>query len=806
MSQFIPTFNHQDMEPKWQKKWYESPIFQAVDFSNSPKYYNLVEFPYPSGAGMHVGHIRAYSSLEVLSRKRRMEGYNVLFPIGFDAFGLPTENYAIQTKIHPRVITDRNIQTFTEQLKRVGFSFDFARVVDTTDPKYYKHTQWIFLKLFEHGLVYRNKTFVNFCPNDKVVLSNEESQGGVCDRCGHEVVQMEKDVWFLKITDYANQLLKGLDVLEASSRIKVEQEKWIGKSEGAMIQFALPESKHVIEVFTTRPDTLYGATFIVISPEHPLIERHEDRIRNIDEVKQYQEFAKRKTEFERTQMNKEKTGVRLNGIEAIHPLTQQLVPIFIADYVTITYGTGAIMAVPGHDDRDYEFAKKYQLPIIEVIQGGDLSKQAYTDTEQGVLVNSEVINGLSVAKAKEVMTDYLANHKIGFKTMQFKMKDWAFNRQRYWGEPIPLIHCPTCGVVPVPYEDLPVVLPMVEHFEPTDTGESPLANIPEFVNCTCPKCQGKATRETDTMPQWAGSSWYYLRYMDPTNPKAIADPTLLQYWGQVDWYNGGMEHVTRHLIYSRFWNQFLYDQGFVPNQEPYKKRTAQGLILGADGEKMSKSRGNVVNPMEIIEEFGADTLRMFILFIGDYELATPWNENGAKGCRRFLDKVWRLQEKLVPSREFSQATISLMHKTIKMVSEDYEAMKFNTAIAKMMILVNELTALEQVTTQDLETVLKILYPVAPHLGEEIWEALGHQTFLQSQAWPTYDEQYLLEETVEIVVNINGKVRDRFQATRNASNHQLEETAKSLPKIQELIASQPIKKVIVVPGKLVNIVV
>lgn len=805
MSQFVPTFQHHQIEKKWQKKWYESDLFHAKDYSEQPKYYNLVEFPYPSGAGMHVGHIRAYSSLEVISRKRRMEGYNVLFPIGFDAFGLPTENYAIQSKIHPRVITDRNILTFTQQLKAVGFSFDFNRVVDTTQPDYFKHTQTIFLKLFEKGLVYRNKTFVNFCPNDKVVLSNEESQGGVCDRCGHDVVQMEKDVWFLKITAYADRLLKGLDQLEASSRIKVEQEKWIGESQGASILFPIQGSTNHLEVFTTRPDTLYGVSFLVISPEHPLLTTHEERIQNRSEVQEYQAFAKRKTEFERTQMNKEKTGVRLAGLQAVHPLSNELLPIFIADYVTISYGTGAIMAVPGHDERDFEFAKKYELPIIEVIQGGNIAEAAYTNTEEGILVNSPLINGLTVEVAKKTITEYLEKHHIGWKTIQFKMKDWAFNRQRYWGEPIPLVHCEQCGVVPVPYQDLPITLPMVEHFEPTDTGESPLANIPEFVNCSCPKCHKDAKRETDTMPQWAGSSWYFLRYMDPYNPTQIASQDLLKYWGQVDWYNGGMEHVTRHLIYSRFWNQFLFDQGLALHEEPYKKRTAQGLILGTDGEKMSKSRGNVVNPMEIIEEFGADTLRTFILFIGDYELATPWNESGAKGCRRFLDKVWRLQEKVQPIMTYHPQTISLVHKTIKAVSEDYEAMKFNTAIAKMMILVNEFTAQEVIHQLDLETLLSLLYPVAPHVCEEIWESLGHQASLQTAPWPMYEAQYLLEEMVEVVVNINGKVRDRFQARRDATNLELQNSALALDRICELIEGQTVKKIIVVPGKLVNIV-
>jgi leucyl-tRNA synthetase len=805
MAEFIPTFDPKKIEPFWQNKWYAGTLFHAVDGDKRPKYYNLVEFPYPSGAGMHVGHMRAYSSLEVISRKRRMEGYNVLFPIGFDAFGLPTENYAIANKIHPRIVTDRNIETFTKQLKAVGFSFDFSRVVDTTDPDYYKHTQWIFLKMFEKGLVYRSKTFVNFCPNDKVVLSNEESQGGVCDRCGTEVVQMEKDVWFLRITAYAERLLEGLKTLEASSRIKTEQEKWIGQSEGALISFPIEHASAKLEVFTTRPDTIFGATFMVISPEHPLLETMHDQILNHEAIHLYQEQALRKTEFERTQMNKDKTGVRLEGVRAVNPATGRPIPIFIADYVMMGYGTGAIMAVPGHDDRDYAFAKAYDLPIVEVIAGGDLSQAAYTNTDTGILVNSGFLNGLSVEEAKRTIIADLVKKGIGEATRQFKMKDWAFNRQRYWGEPIPIVHCEACGTVPVPYEDLPVRLPMVEHFEPSDNGESPLSKIEAFVRCDCPKCGKPARRETDTMPQWAGSSWYFLRYMDPKNEQAIAAKDKLEYWGQVDWYNGGMEHVTRHLIYSRFWNLFLSDLGVVPHPEPYKKRTAQGLILGEDGEKMSKSRGNVVNPMDIIEEFGADTLRTFILFIGDYEMATPWSDSGAKGCRRFLDKVWRLQEKLVDSKEPTPSLQPILHKTIKGVSEDYEAMKFNTAIAKMMILVNEYSAAETISRADFEPFLQILHPVAPHVTDEIWSKLGHETMILESRWPDYDERHLVEATLEIVVNVNGKVRDRFLIGADADNASLEKTALALPKICELIGDQPIRKVIVVPKKLVNIV-
>ncbi len=806
MSEFIPSFDHQILESKWQKRWYESDCFTAVDFDEKPKYYNLVEYPYPSGQGMHVGHIRAYMSLEVVSRKRRMEGYNVLFPIGFDAFGLPTENYAIKHQIHPRIVTDRNIKIYTAQLKATGFSFDFNRLVDTTDPEYYRFTQWIFLKMFEHGLVYKSKTDVNFCPDCKVVLSNEESQGGICDRCGHEVVQKEKEVWFLKITEYADKLLKGLDEFESSSRIKTEQEKWIGKSDGAYIYFPIAESKDSLQVFTTRPDTIYGATFMVIAPEHPIVEKYHERIKNMDEIHEYIEKSRLKTEFERVQLAKEKTGVKIEGLHAINPLNHKSIPIFIADYVMIIYGTGAIMAVPGHDDRDYEFAKKYQLEIVEVIKGGDLSQAAFTDTETGILVNSDILNGLSVPKAKEKINSFLGKNHLGNKAMQFKMKDWAFNRQRYWGEPIPVIYCEDCGVVPVPYEDLPVKLPIIEKFIPTDTGESPLANIPEFVNCTCPKCNKPAKRETDTMPQWAGSSWYFLRYMDPHNKEVFASPKKMDYWGQVDWYNGGMEHVTRHLIYSRFWNQFLFDIGEVPNREPYKKRTAQGLILGADNEKMSKSKGNVINPMEIINEFGADTLRAYILFIGDYEMPTPWNENGVKGCRRFLDKVWRLFPKVNTDAFYSETTMGLIHKTIKGVSDDIENLKFNTAIAKLMTLTNEFTQKEVITLAEFDTLLKLVYPFAPHMAEELNSMLGHSEMLVYAPWPQYDSSKLIDDMIEVVISINGKVKDKMTIPNNLEPNTMEKMARELPKIQELLSGNKVRKVIVVPNKLVNIVI
>ncbi|MDD3113615.1 MAG: leucine--tRNA ligase [Candidatus Izemoplasmatales bacterium] len=805
MSEFIPSFSHKDIEPKWQKAWEASHAFQAVDFSKKPPYYCLVEFPYPSGEGMHNGHIRAYMSLETISRKRRMEGFNVLFPIGFDAFGLPTENYAIKHHIHPRIVTDQNIQVFTRQLKAAGFSFDFSRVVDTTDPEYYRFTQWIFLKMFEKGLVYKSKAYVNFCPDCKVVLSNEESQGGICDRCGSEVEQKEKDVWFLKITAYAKRLLEGLDKLECPSRIRIEQENWIGESEGALIQFPLKDTNETLEVFTTRPDTIYGATFMVIAPEHELLKRYQERIQNWTQIEEYQEQAKKKTEFERVQLVKEKTGVLIQGLEAINPLTKEAIPIFIADYVMITYGTGAIMAVPGHDQRDYEFAKKFGLDIIEVIAGGDLSDEAYTDIDNGVLVNSPLINGLLVKDAIAKMAAILEATGMGVKTRQFKMKDWAFNRQRYWGEPIPIIYCEKCGVVPVPFADLPVTLPMIDQYEPTTSGESPLANVKEFVNCTCPICHGLARRETDTMPQWAGSSWYYLRYLDPKNPAEIASKEKQAYWGQVNWYNGGMEHVTRHLIYSRFWNQFLFDIGEVLTEEPYKKRTAQGLILGADGEKMSKSKGNVVNPMAIIDEYGADTLRMYLLFIGDYEMPTPWNENGVKGCRRFLDKVWRAFPKVTKAMALTETWENLIHKTIKGVSEDMENLKFNTAIAKLMTLMNEYTAKESISKGDYETLLKLLYPFSPHVTEELWQMLGHSESLVFEPWPSFDPSKLTEESVEIVISINGKVRDKLVAPFDLAVKELEARALKQPRIKELLGDRPIRKVICIPNKLVNIV-
>jgi leucyl-tRNA synthetase len=798
-------YNPSSIEKKWQKYWYDNGLFKAIDFSDKPKYYALVEFPYPSGAGMHVGHIRAYTSLEIIARKRRMEGYNVLFPIGFDAFGLPTENYAIKEKIHPRVVTDQNILTFTKQLKAVGYSFDFDRTVDTTDPNYYKWTQWIFLKLFEHGLAYRNKTYVNFCPSCKVVLSNEESQGGVCDRCDTKVVQKEKDVWFLKITAYAERLLEGLETLETLPRIKTEQENWIGKSEGAEIVFPVEGTGETLKVFTTRPDTLFGATFMVVAPEHPILERLKGKIKNLDAIKTYQTKAKLKSEFERTQLVKDKTGVKIEGIHAVNPVSKEPMAIFVADYVMMGYGTGAIMAVPGHDQRDYEFAQAYDCPIVEVIKGGDLTKEAYTDTDSGVMVNSGFLNGLEVKVAIQTMIDYLVKENLGTKAINFKMKDWAFNRQRYWGEPIPIIHCDTCGMVGVKEEDLPVTLPEVEFFEPTDSGESPLANIESFVHTTCPKCGGKAKRETDTMPQWAGSSWYFLRYTDPSNDKALAAMDKLKYWMDVDWYNGGMEHVTRHVIYSRFWHLFLHDIGAVPTLEPYKKRTAQGLILGEDGDKMSKSKGNVVNPIDIIENYGADTLRLYILFIGDYEQSTPWSDSGVKGARRFLDKVWRLRENVKDIID-SKDTLRILHKTIDEVNHDIEHTKFNTAIAKLMSLANELSKLEAFSLDTYLTMLKLLYPFAPHICEELYSLLGYEGSMMHRSFPVADPSKMVESTVTMVISINGKVRDKIEVEKDSDQALLKQMALDNERIKQFIDGKAVKKVIVVPNKLINIVV
>ena len=814
----MKAYDFKSVEKKWQDNWEEAGVFHAVDFSEKPKFYGLVEFPYPSGAGMHVGHIKAYSGLEVVSRKRRMQGYNVLFPIGFDAYGLPTENYAIKTGMHPRQVTDQNIAKFTDQLKKVGYSFDWTRVVDTTEEDYYKWTQWIFLQMFDHGLAFRDKTLVNYCPSCKVVLSNEDSQGGKCDICHSDVVQKSKDVWYLRITEYADKLLEGLDEVDYLPNIRTQQVNWIGKSTGAFVNFPVKGTDdETLRIYTTRPDTLFGVTFMVMAPEHPMIDKYADRIGNMDAIEAYRKECAKKTEFERTQLVKDKTGVKIDGLTGINPVNGKEVPIFVADYVMMGYGTGAIMAVPAHDQRDYDFAKEFGIDIIEVIKGGDISKEAYTG--DGEMVNSEFLNGLDNKKDSiEKMAAWLQEKGLGEKGVQFKMKDWAFNRQRYWGEPIPIIYCDKCGMTHVPYDELPLKLPKVENFEPGTDGESPLAKIPEFVNCTCPKCGAPARRETDTMPQWAGSSWYFLRYIDPHNDKALADMDKLKYWGQVDWYNGGMEHVTRHMIYSRFWHRFLYDIGAVPTKEPYAKRTAQGLILGPDGDKMSKSKGNVVDPNDVVDQFGADVLRTYVLFMGDYEKAAPWSEASVKGCKRFIDRTYGLQELLTDkdATEYSAELSSSFHKTIKKVTEDIEAMKFNTAIAALMTLINQIYDNKAINGAELKTFLQLLNPFAPHVCEEVWEAQGWKAeaaangaeadgMLALIAWPDFDEAKCVDETIEIAVQVSGKIKNRIHVPADIDEAGALELAKADEKVAAALEGKNIIKELYVKGRLVNIV-
>ncbi|MDO4622597.1 MAG: leucine--tRNA ligase [Eubacteriales bacterium] len=801
-------YNFKRIEPKWQKAWEENETFKAVDFSEKPKWYGLVEFPYPSGAGMHVGHIKAYSSIEVLSRKRRMQGYNVMFPIGFDSFGLPAENYAIKTNTHPHDITEKNIAHFTEQLKLTGFSFDWDREFATSRKDYYKWTQWIFEKLYENGLVFRSKTLVNYCPHCKVVLSNEDSQGGQCDICHSDVVQLSKDVWFLRITDYADKLLNGLDDVNYPESIKQQQVSWIGKSTGAFVNFALADTDEKLEIYTTRCDTLYGVTFMVVAPEHPVLDKYKERITNWDAVEAYREECAKKTEFERTQLVKEKTGVKIEGLAAINPITGKEIPLFIADYVMMGYGTGAIMAVPAHDQRDYEFAKKFGMEIIQVIEGGNIDEEAYTG--DGVMINSGILNGFTNKKDSIArMLEELSKLGIGHMGVQYKMKDWAFNRQRYWGEPIPLVHCPECGTVTVPEEELPLELPPVKNFEPGTDGQSPLAKIEEFVNCRCPKCGGPAKRETDTMPQWAGSSWYFLRFCDPHNENAFADRRKLDYWMPVDHYNGGMEHVTRHLLYSRFWHRFLYDIGEVSMPEPYAKRSYQGLILGPDGEKMSKSKGNVIDPIDIVNEFGADTLRTYVMFMGDYASAAPWNDESLKGCKRFLDRVANLTDIATAEKEDPKLESSL-HKTIKKVSEDIENMKFNTAIAAMMSLLNEFTKAGSITKADLIAFIKLLSPFAPHMTEEIWEFLGMnpdgKTFLTVSEWPTYDVEKTKDAVKEIGVQVNGKVRGTVELPVDISKEEALAIGKADPNVAKFLEGKTLVKEVYVPGRILNFVV
>jgi len=801
----LKEYNPKQIEKKWQDIWDDNGTFYASEDTSKPKFYPLIEFPYPSGQGLHVGHPRPYTALDIVARKRRMEGYNVLYPMGWDAFGLPTENYAIKNKIHPRIVTEQNVARFKNQLKSLGLSFDWSREINTTDPEYFKWTQWIFLKLFEKGLAYKKEASINWCTECKVGLANEEVVNGVCERCGSEVVRKTKNQWMLKITEYAERLIKDLDLVDYIDRVKIQQKNWIGRSEGMEVDFEVTGGRKV-RVYTTRPDTLFGVTYMVLSPEHPLIDEFKDKINNFNEIEKYREFASKKSDFERTELVKEKTGVQIDGITAINPVNGKEIPVWISDYVLMSYGTGAIMAVPGHDSRDWEFAKKFGIPIVEVVAGGNIEEGAFTDIENGVLVNSDFINGLEVKAAKEKISNWLEEKGIGERKTNYKLRDWVFSRQRYWGEPIPLVYCEKCGWVPVSEHDLPVLLPEVESYEPGEDGESPLANITEWVNTTCPKCGEKAKRETDTMPQWAGSSWYFLRYTDPHNDKELASKKALEYWMPVDWYNGGMEHTTLHLLYSRFWHKFLYDCGVVTTPEPYQKRTSHGMVLGENNEKMSKSRGNVVNPDEIVDEYGADTLRTYEMFIGDFEKSVPWSQNGVKGCRRFLDRVWRLQEILVDGEEYSKELETSMHKTIKKVSEDYENLKFNTAIAALMSLLNEFNSQGKVNKAEFKTFLMLLNPVAPHITEELWDKNNFGKMLNEQSWPKWDEDKTVDDMIEIAVQINGKVRGKLVIPADADQTLVKTKFDEEDNLKSLIAGKNIIKEIYVPGRIYNIVV
>ena len=799
-------YDHTGMEAKWQKQWEEKGVFHASNDSDKPKYYTLIEFPYPSGQGLHVGHPRSYTALDIVARKRRLMGYNVLYPIGWDAFGLPTENFAIKNHVHPEVVTKKNIARFKQQLQSLGISFDWSREINTTDPSYYKWTQWIFLQLFKHGLAYKKEASVNWCTSCKCVLANEEVVNGVCERCGSEVVRKVKSQWMLKITEYAQRLIDDLDLVDYPDRVKAQQKNWIGRSTGAEVDFDTTLGDK-LTVYTTRPDTLFGATYMVISPEHPMIEKWAGQIQNMDEVRAYQEAAAKKSDFERTEVAKDKTGVKLLGVQAINPVNDREIPIFISDYVLVSYGTGAIMAVPAHDTRDWEFAKKFGLPIIEVVKGGSVQEEAFTDCATGIMVNSGLLDGLSVEEAKVKITEWLTENHRGRAKVNFKLRDWVFSRQRYWGEPIPIVYCEKCGYVPLPESELPLTLPEVDSYEPTENGESPLANMTDWVNTTCPHCGGSAKRETDTMPQWAGSSWYFLRYTDPRNDQALASQQALEYWTPVDWYNGGMEHTTLHLLYSRFWHKFLYDIKVVPTPEPYAKRTSHGMILGENGEKMSKSRGNVVNPDDIVKEYGADTMRLFEMFIGDFEKAAPWSAAGIRGCRRFVERYWNLQDILVKDGEIRASLETPFHKTIKKVGEDIENLKFNTAIAALMSLINDIYDSGSITPEELKVFTILLNPFAPHVTEEVWSLnkLGEEMVCQQQ-WPAYDENKCKDETIEIVVQVNGKVRGKLSMPADVAKDAAVAAAKADEKICAAIGGKTILKEIYVPGKLVNLVV
>lgn len=799
-------YNHKAVEEKWQKIWEDKGVFHASEDTEKEKFYALIEFPYPSGQGLHVGHPRPYTALDTVARKRRLEGYNVLYPIGWDAFGLPTENYAIKNHIHPEIVTKKNIARFKKQIQSLGISFDWSREINTTDPEYYKWTQWIFIQLYKHGLAYKKEMNVNWCTSCKCVLANEEVVNGVCERCGSEVVHKVKSQWMLKITEYADRLINDLDLVNYPDRVKAQQKNWIGRSKGAEVDFTTTTGD-TLTIYTTRADTLYGATYMVISPEHPMIEKWADKISNMDEIKKYQEAAARKSDFERTEVAKEKTGVRIDGVNAINPVNNKEIPIFISDYVLVSYGTGAIMAVPAHDTRDWEFAKKFDLPIIEVVKGGNVQEEAYTDCAKGIMVNSGMLDGLTVDEAKKKIIDWLTSEGKGHSKVNYKLRDWVFSRQRYWGEPIPMVYCEKCGYVPIDEKDLPLRLPMVESYEPTDNGESPLAKMTDWINTTCPCCGGKAKRETDTMPQWAGSSWYYLRYMDPHNKNAIASKEALNYWSPVDWYNGGMEHTTLHLLYSRFWHKFLYDIGVVPTPEPYAKRTSHGMILGENGEKMSKSRGNVVNPDEIVDEYGADTMRLYEMFIGDFEKAAPWSKASIRGCRRFVERYWNLQSVLIDGNKIRPELEGAFNKAIKKVGEDIENIKFNTAIATLMALINDISNVKSINKEELRIFSILLNPFAPHVTEEVYEAckLGNGILAEAE-WPEYDESKCVDDSVEIVVQVNGKIKAKLNIPVDADKDAVLDLAKNDENVKKAIDGMKIIKEIVVPKKLVNLVV